>query len=259
MAPRVYSLLRTSPPYRADAFLQGLRACGFEVHGYPRQEPRPGDTLLTWNRYGHNHAIACRFERAGARVWVAENGYLGREWRGSYWYSIAQGHHNGAGRWWNGEDSRWDDWGVELQPWRTEGQEIVVLATRHIGPPHIAEPKGWAEGIARQLAHTTRRPVRVRAHPGENRPLVPLGEDLANAWAVVTWGSGAALKALAMGVPVLYGFPQWIGAPAAQRVELIHQGRFLGDRLPMFRRLAWGMWNLEEIQRGEPFQCLVML
>ena len=31
---------------------------------------------------------------------------------------------------------------------------------------------------------------------------------------MATWGSGAALKALMLGVPVFYDFPKWIGAPA---------------------------------------------
>ena len=37
----------------------------------------PGDVLVIWNRYSEMHLVASRAEAQGARVWVAENGYLG--------------------------------------------------------------------------------------------------------------------------------------------------------------------------------------
>lgn len=84
-----------------------------------------------------------------------------------------------------------------------------------------------------------------------------LQDDLANAWAVATWGSGAALKALLMGVPVFHAFPQWIGKAAARPFRCPIEEPFLDDRLPMFRRLAWAIWSADEIARGEPFRCLL--
>jgi hypothetical protein len=74
---------------------------------------------------------------------------------------------------------------------------------------------------------------------------------------VVTWGSGAALKALAMGVPVFHTFPQWIGAGAANPLGSDLEKPFRGDRLPMFRRLAWAMWPLHELESGAAFAALL--
>ena len=85
------------PPYRGDQFIAGLRRVGFEVITAPQKNPRPGDVLVIWNRSGGNEALATRYERAGGRVLVVENGYFGREWRGGHWYAIAEGQHSGAG------------------------------------------------------------------------------------------------------------------------------------------------------------------
>jgi hypothetical protein len=252
---RAYIELRTEPQYRRAAFVEGLQRVGYTIVATPPRPIRGRDLAVIWNRYGYGDLLARRYEQAGARVIVAENGYLGRDWRGEHWYALACHAHNGAGTWPDNGPARWDALNVALEPWRT-GREIVVLGTRHIGPEGIREPPGWAARMCAQLQRQTERPVRLRVHPGESA-CVPLASDLADAWAVVTWGSGAALKALAMGVPVFFAFPRWIGAPAARRIERGIHERAEVDRLPMFRRLAWAMWRTDEIAAGEPFRCLL--
>ena len=64
---------------------------------------------------------------------------------------------------------------------------------------------------------------------------------------VVTWGSGAAIKALQMGIRVHSDMPHWIG----------EQDNTTEGRLAMFRRLAWAQWTLEEIASGLPFERLL--
>lgn len=86
---------------------------------------------------------------------------------------------------------------------------------------------------------------------------MPLGADLKDCWAVVTWSSGAAIKAIAAGVPAFHALPNWIGAPAAKPFGSDLENPFLGDRLPMFQRLAWAQWGLDEIASGEPFKRLL--
>lgn len=218
----------------------------------PGNDIRSDDVLVIWNRYGHYDALAKRFQR----VIVSENGYLGRDWLGQHWYSLALGHHNGAGVWPDDGPQRWESWGVELAPWRAAGREIVALATRGIGPDGVREPPGWLPRTIADVSKRTGLPVRIRRHPGE-RSCVPLDDDLRKAAACLTWGSGAALKALALGVPVIYGFPKWIGASAATPVGSDLANLFMGDRVPMFSRLAWAMWNTDEIASGEAFARLL--
>lgn len=244
MRLRAVCRLRESIHYRRDAFCRGLAAAGFEVVER-QQRPQPCDLLVVWNRYGAYAEDANRYEQAGARVLVVENGHLGKAWRGSDWYSLALGHHSGAGRWVDGGPGRWDGWGVELAPWVRRG-ETLILGQRGIGEPGIASPGLWAETVQRQIGG------RIRPHPGKNPALVSLERDLQGVGQVVTWHSGAALQALVLGVPVWHAFPQWIGAGAARPLsDWPNQNRDDAARLEMFRRLAWAQWELHEVETGE--------
>jgi hypothetical protein len=64
---------------------------------------------------------------------------------------------------------------------------------------------------------------------------------------VITWGSGAAVRALLRGIPVESHMPNWIAA----------QDNTDAGRLAMFRRLAWANWRLSEIADGVPFRRLL--
>lgn len=252
--------IRPSPEYRSAAFVEGLRKCGYEVlnsHKAHQSVPEKDDVLVIWNRYAHSDLAAKHFEKVEAKVLIAENGYLGREWLGNHWYAVSRNYHNGAGSWPIGGSARWASFQVPLSPWKTDGKEIVILDGRGIGPKEYAQPKGWANRIQIELKQAGWKKVRIRVHPGEKIAAVPLQDDLSNAYAAIAWGSGAALKALTWGIPVFYGLPQWIGASAAKHVSAGLQERFLGDRLPMFERLAWAMWSADELSSGEPFKCLL--
>jgi len=217
--------------------------------------PQPGDVLVIWNRQSMYEAAAKRYERAGATVIVAENGYLGADADGNHLFALALDHHNGRGRWPEGGPERWQSLGVPLAPWRAGGRDVVVLCQRGIGSPGVAMPRSWPADVARRLKVSTRRPVVVRLHPG-NKPAVgpSLSDALADCWCAVTWGSTAALKAMVMGVPVVSEMPGWIGA-AGGTVDV----PWRGEREPIFERLAWAQWSAAEIATGEPFKHLFAL
>lgn len=254
--PLAHLLLRQAPHYRRDAFAAGLQACGYQIAGEPRALPGPEDVLVIWNRYHRNHDTAKRFEACGAQVWVAENGPLGRDWRGEHWYSVMGGNPAGGGYWPQLEGARWDSLGMEICEWRKGGREVIILAQRGIGPPGIRQPDHWHRNAADRFHLAGLGPVRIREHPGEN-PCTPLEEDLRDAKCVVTWASAAALKALLWGVPVLYGYEQWIGRGAG---TILRENRSpeitRPERLPVFRSLAWSMWRTHEIATGAPFRLL---
>lgn len=213
--------LRYTVKERRSAFQSGLVAAG---------DP---EVFVTWNRIGMADEHAKEFQRRGVPVIVAENSSWGNELAGQRWYSLALNYHNTAGCFPVGGADRWDSLAVELKPWRTSG-ETVVLPQRGIGPRGVAMPRSWTA------------PGRVRRHPGQG-PSIPLEEDLKSCGKVITWGSGAAIKALMMGIPVESHMPNWIG----------EQDNTDAGRLEMFRRLAWAQWTLEEIADGEPFRRLL--
>lgn len=249
----------TLPPghrYRRILFHRGLERRGYRVGQPPKARPGPHDVLLIWNRGAVNDHHARRYEAAGARVIVIENGYIGRDKRGDDLYAMALGHHLGAGTWHSeGGPARWAALNVPLTPWRKEGREVIVLPQRGFGEPGIAMPHGWEIDVVKRLQRATRRPIRVRPHPGKDRPDPDV--DLQDAHCAVTWASGAGIKAICLGVPVFYEMPKWIGGAAATFGIGNIEDRFFGDRLPMLERLAWSQWSSDEIETGEPFKWLL--
>lgn len=262
---RALCLLRSPPVYRREAVCHGLRAAGYEVVA-KLDKPEPADVVLSWNRYGAGHAHASRFEHAGARCVVMENGHLGKDFCGDSWYALALGHHAGRGTWphadadawapWPGDPppwtARWDALGVQLQPWRPPGGETIVLHQRGIGEPGIASPPGWAERVTARI-----KGARMRTHPGSGNK-IELEHDVRNASRVITWASGAALRCLVLGMPVWYEMHGWIGAPAAHQLDRLAVPRCDdAARLHMLRRLAWAQWRLSEIESGHAFRTLL--
>lgn len=230
---RAYLNLRYTNDLRARIFKTGLESLGYQVlHGIPGKFDA-GDLFVTWNRISFADHAARNCTAAGGKVLVVENASWGNEFAGDTWYHMARDYHNQSGRFPIGSLERWDSLGVTPAPWRTEG-ETVVLLQRGIGV--LGCPSGWDNFLI----------GRRRSHPGRNK-CKPLEQDLANAGKVITWGSGAAVKALLWGIPVESKMPQWIG----------EQDNTDAGRLAMFQRLAWAQWRLSEIESGFAFRWLL--
>lgn len=236
---RAWLNLRHAVPARWAAFHAGLARAGYQVVDGVTTRPGDRDICVTWNRIGDGNQMAQAFEARGLPVLVAENAAWGNDFAGGHWYSLARGQHNTAGRFPVGGAERWDAMAIRFAPWRAEG-ETVILPQRGIGQAPVAMPHGWAADALR------RHGGRMRSHPGQ-QPSTPLLIDLSTAGRVITWGSGAAVKALLWGIPVTSEMPAWIG----------EQDNTDAGRLAMFRRLAWAQWRLDEIATGEPIVRLL--
>jgi hypothetical protein len=239
--------LRFTIPERRAAFRSGLERLEFSVFdGFP-DHPSKEDVLITWNRINDGHNIACRFEDRGCPVLVAENSAFGNDFAGRRWYTIARNYHNLAGPEFFdvGDADRWRRLGVSLRPFRDNADtgETVLLPQRGIGPPRTRMPPTWLSRMREKYPG-----ARVRPHPGSGNGK-PLELDLVQAREVVTWGSGAAVKALLWGIPCRSTLPGWIG----------EQDNTDEGRLGMFERLVWAQWTLEEIASGLPFKRLLRL
>lgn len=236
--------LRHAVPERLDAFTRGFERLGYTVKN---ELPglRPGgerDVFVTWNVIGYARVIADAFRQFGKRVLVVENATWGNSFAGKRWYTLCRDVHNTVPRETlpMGHESRFDALGVDLAPFRTSG-EVIILPQRGIGPAGVAMPFNWT-----LKASHRHQGARIRYHPG-TKPCKPLAEDLAKAGRVVTWGSGAAVLALTYGVAVTSDMPNWIGA----------QDNTDAGRLAMFRRLAWSQVTLDEIADGSALQRLL--
>jgi len=243
--------------------------------------------VCTWNLHSFNAWQAhLRARAAGCPTLVFEEAYTRRLCAEPH-FAVAIDGHNGAGRWFPGGAERWHRLGIAVKPWRpsfaplrplggvstlrscraaatgdrSEGRpdrrHVLVCAARGMGCPAMREPRGWVEEVCRRLARLTTRPIKLRRHPGKGYLLRPLECDLEDAWAVVVWASNSATHALLAGIPVFHEAPHIITAGAAEQGIARIERPSCPERLPVFRRLAWAQWSLEEIRRGDPIRELV--
>lgn len=229
----------------------------------PEDPSGPEDVLVIWNRYGSLEILADKWEAQGARVIVAENGYIGKDTDDRQFYALALHGHNGSGTWDVGVENRWAAHDIELAPWRLNGDHILFAPSRGIGPKWYAQPGGikWNDVFLPEIQAATGREVRLRVHPGNQeaqRQAKPLEEDLENCWAVVLWGSTVGLKAILAGVPVFHVSPYFIAADAARRWgEFDLENPYTGPREPALHKMAWAQWSVKEIEDGLPFRHLL--
>lgn len=247
--------LLDSVHYARDAFEQGLSVAGCSIRRSPAMPPKAGDVLVLWNRYDSNELLARAYEAAGATVLITENAWLGPDKDGHY-FALCRGHHNGAGDWYVGQNTRSNVLDMEFRPWRKSGEHIVLLPQRGMGEAGVRMPPGWELNVMGRLSRITKRPIVTRVHPGV-RPHPKGMPELEGAWCAVTWASGAAIKAICLGIPVFYEFPKWIGADAARFGIANIEAPYMGPRGTMLRKLSWAMWTVDEIRSGEPFRCLL--
>lgn len=258
-------MIRPAPHYRREAFETGLERAGFSLQGEGIR-PDKGDVLLVWNLSGTAGNLAAEYRKHNALVLVAENGYIGSDANGVQRYALAINGHNGSGKWYVGGPERWDAMGIELQPWRTSGDDIVIRGQRGIGSSDMASPPDWHVRASRDLMrlYPTRKQIvqvhngKPAAHPVSTAEIMLA---LSHAGAMCIWASAAGVRALVEGVPVFYDAPHWIceGAAVHRIGNLETPKRDDEARLRAMRSMAWAQWTVDELRSGEPFELLKSL
>lgn len=247
--------IRREPTYRRGAFEMGLKRTGYSIVERGRPSSK-ADLLVMWNRQGAAEATANTWEACGGTVLVCENGYAGRDAAGRQFYAISVHGHNGSGWYPEGGEDRFAALGIDLAPWRTEGYDLVC-GQRGIGSKAMASPTNW-ETRAQLRLKALHRKTLVRRHPGNKPPATKLEDELERAATCVIWSSSSGVKALTMGVPVVYDAPHWIAEGCAVRgVDNVANAiRDDEARLKALRKMAWGQRSVEEIESGEPFATI---
>jgi hypothetical protein len=176
------------------------------------------------------------------------------------------------------DSSRWrkisQDLNINLKPWRTQGNHILICLQRH---------GGWSMGgvsvqtwldqtIAQIRQHSRKRPIIVRTHPGDkkiksilkinhknvhvsvNERLI---DDLRHAWATVVYNSSPSVASLIEGIPAFITDPvpqhsQTYGMANTDLGSL--ENPSMPDRQSWIERVAMCHWNFTELRSGEAWQ-----
>ena len=140
-------------------------------------------------------------------------------------------------------------------PWRRDGRHVLVCPPDNkIAPLMGFDEAAWLIDVQQRLHNNTDRTIKVRTR--DQADAHPLERDLDGAWALVTWGSNAAVEALVAGVPVFC-----TGDCAASRMGRsdpinIEYPFYPDDRDEWAAVLAANQWTLDEIASGMAWEVL---
>jgi hypothetical protein len=220
-----------------------------------------------------NRTVWEQFRRSQRPVVVLEVGTLRR---GNTWKMGVNGL--GRGAYWGDEfdHSRVQLLGIKPRPWRSSGQDIVIVQQRGDSEQWQGLPPTgqWLADTVAQLRNYTNRTIRVRRHPRQTLQApagcvvdIPhrlpnayddfdLDTSLSTAWAVVNANSGAGVSAVLQGIP-LFCYESSLASTVGNldwcQIEQPH----MPDRRDWLTLLAHTEWTTEEIASGYPIKRLL--
>lgn len=230
---------QTAPRFAA-AFAKG---CGGEVSSMfqPARAWAGFGSPKTWE---HLRAI----RKAGLPWFYGDHAYFGRR----VYYRITRDayQHSGAGE---TDGRRLETLGIKVQPWQRSGADVLVC------PPDwgwsrlmATDPNLWLADVQRKLKANTDRAIVIR----KRNSTAPLADDLARAWAVVTYTSNVAVDALLAGVPVFVTGDCAARSMGRSDPVNIEFPRRPDDRERWAGVLADNQWTMDEIAAGSAWEKL---
>jgi hypothetical protein len=172
------------------------------------------------------------------------------------------------------DPDRWQqiskDHGINLKPWRTQGNHILICTQRNGG----WSMKGfdvveWLEKTVTEIRKYTARSIIVRAHPGDKNAINYLNskdprwsisnsekitDDFLNSWAVITYNSSPAVAAAIEGIPVFVTdpVPQMSQAFEIANTDLsLIESPKLVERQQWVEKISMSHWNFQQLKSGE--------
>lgn len=184
-------------------------------------------------------------------------------------------------------EDRWRDLNVEMRPWRTDGDHILLIGQTLFG---LSSQKvniyDWYRLAVKRIRAQTNRLIVFRHHPRlvkiraegsrldkDRREITKalgspkgfewsqgwtMADDLKNAWCAVNYTSNAGVQAVLKGVPVFAGSDGNMAWEVAnQDVKMVNiESPSFPERKQWVYNLAYAQWNVAEMIEGKPWQHL---
>mgnify|MGYP003647613779 CR=1 FL=1 len=177
----------------------------------------------------------------------------------------------------NPDPARWQqisrDLGLNLKDWRTSGTHILICTQRNGGWSMAGtNVVDWLEQTITELRKYTDRPILVRGHPGDKnarkyldakkykvsvRP--KLTQDLANAWATITYNSSPSVASAIEGIPLFVTDPN---PKISQASDVANTDLSQIEAPQTFERQEWveklsmSHWNFQELSNGSAWKFM---
>jgi len=175
------------------------------------------------------------------------------------------------------DPARWTqiskDLGISLKPWRTQGNHILICLQRNGGwSMRGLDVIQWMNSTILEIRKYSKRPIIVRAHPGDkkiggylkiNHKAVSLSvnpdlrDDLCNAWATVVYNSSPGVSSIIEGIPAFLTdpYPQNSQSFAVANTDISKiEDPVMIDRQEWIERLSMCHWKFDELKSGAAWQ-----
>ena len=280
-------------PMILDNFLEGVRASGDEGIAYKAMNPVECDVALIQG-FVHEHGKTAPHlqlrqnavemqKRTGKRSLIvdsnlflyADPGNTRRYLRYSF-----DGVFPTTGFYFDKDvnPARWQqisrDLGISLKPWRQTGSHILICLQRNGGwSMRGLDVMKWLDQTIQEIRlYSKKRPIVVRAHPGDKKARQylrvnhknvrvstspRLTDDLRDAWATVVYNSSPAVASTIEGVPVFLTDPQPQHSQAYEvsNLKLADiENPLLTERQEWIEKLSMCHWNFNELKSGKAWQ-----
>lgn len=232
-----------------DLCLAFARSCGGQIG----TNLRPGPAFF-YGVDGSNEAEWRGALAAGETVLYCDNSLFDSRRQQAFRIAKNRLQHSGTGV---SDGKRFAALGIDIAPWRTGGEHIVVVPQSDSFMRTIAGYQGnWTEDTLAALKARTGRPIRVRPWARDKAAAASsLAADLAGAHALVTYSSAAAVTAVLAGVPVVVTAADCAARPMSGSLEAL-------EDLPTPCRQNWAgvladsEWTVAEIRDGTAWRAL---
>ncbi len=251
----VRGLERRKLHHRVYELSEGYQACDVAVtFGVAKRKTVRGRAV---GEVLHQHEL-----RSGpGQNLVIERGFIHRD----RYYMVGWGGLNGRADFKNVQcrGDRFRKLGVPVAAWRTSGEHVVLCGQiPWDAAVQDSNHVRWCQETALQISRLTSRPIVFRPHPLQpaavDMSMAPvkqstkptLLEDLANAWAVVTYNSNAGVESALEGIPAFVADRGAMGYSILNHDLTKIETPAMDDRNPWLANLAYTQWTLDEIADG---------
>lgn len=163
--------------------------------------------------------------------------------------------------------------GINLKPWRTQGNHILICLQRHGGwSMQGISTVDWVNDIIGKIRQHSDRPIVVRPHPGDKKiksiltishkniqvsSNLSLLDDFKTAWATIVYNSSPGVASLIEGIPTFITDPhpensQTFGIANTELDKL--ENPLMPERQQWVERLSMCHWSFEELKSGDAWQ-----
>jgi hypothetical protein len=259
-----------------DAFEHSLRQAGHTIE----HDSMHSDVAVIWSvlfngRMSSNRPIYEYYTRTGKKVIVLEVGGIKR---GTTWKVGLNGINRDA--FWGdtgNDDSRARSLGLGLNPWRKDGEYILICGQhdKSLQWRNMPSMSQWIIDTIETIQKHSKRPIIFRPHP--RCPLPHIEHEFKNVkrqepkhiagtyddfdmafddiYCTVSWSSNPGIHSVINGVPAFVGPSSLAYDVAGHDLNLINYPQ-TPDRTQWLNDYAWTEYTVEEIAAGLPLKRL---